>query len=240
MKTLVHSDTKDVRLFASLAAMGFAWEESGAVQGGERTWIFSELSDCGKWKIGDMLKAWRDRSFHEQNGSHPFHHIKAAMASNLVFRSMFRDGGGFHQVRRGDALLAMESDTLPSETFNPRSTPDLEFAAALCAVGFEIRRCGNRGRLTLLGASERSTTLPWTWEQVHGWWRDENFTAANGQHVFAYVKAAVVTYAAALASIHHDRPLVKWSPPGSVGFAYIHPDCSSETEEKVAGWLSGS
>jgi hypothetical protein len=239
MKAFVHTETKDVRLFSALAAMGFAWTESGAVEGGDRAWLFSQSSDCGKWNLGAMLKAWNNPSFHDKNPSHPFHHVKVALASDMALRRMFREGGGFRQVQRGEALATIGADQTPEESFNIHATPDVAFSAALSSAGFTLTRCGNRGRLGLIGASEASTTKPWTHQQVQEWWNDKGFCRDNPQHTFAYIKAALVTYVSAVGAIRRDKPLVRWSPPGSTGFAYIHPDCSQQTEGLVAGWLRG-
>ena len=240
MKCFVKSKTSDVRLFSALAAMGFAWTESGAVEGGDRTWIFSQVSDCGNWKIGTMLYAWRDKNFHLKNGDHSFHFIKAAMASDMAFRKHFKHGTGFRQEVRGKALVAVQSEETPEEEFNPRATVEVEEAAAYSAAGFRVKRCGWKGRAGVLGIGERSETMPWTYQQVRAWWIDKDFVSKNPQHPFAYIVAALATHQAAVRSIQRDRPLVKWKPKDAVGFAYIHPNCSAETEAKVAGWLSGN
>jgi hypothetical protein len=84
---------------------------------------------------------------------------------------------------------------------------------------------------------EKSLSRNYSFAEVEYWWKWQEFENKNPQHPFAYAKAAAITYRAAIDAIRKDRPLVKWRPKGGVGVAYIHPNCSSKTEEKVSKWF---
>jgi len=240
MPQLIQSSTKDVRLFAAVASMGIPWDnQSGAVTHGERVWLFGDVSDCGKWTIKNLLAWWRQADFHTFNPDHPFTVVKACMASGAGLKKYITRGGGFRQRKTGDSFVIEhieDGNTMPPTL---RSTDDTSFASALSAVGFDVWPVEAPGSRRLFGISERSTTRGYEYSHARAWWLDKTFEQHNGQHPFAYAKAVAITYAAAVDAIIHDRPLVKWSPKGSIGTAYIHPDCSSETEEIIASKLAG-
>lgn len=242
MSCYIHSDTRDSRLFSAIAAMGIAWKESGAIERGERTWTFEETSDCGLWKIGKLLAWWRDANFHEANPNHCFHVVKSVMATDKGLRQAFKKGLGFRQVRRGGSLVVLAgSDETPRSDEKVRCTTESGFAAVASAVGFELAEGAKQGGFRVITIGERSVTRPYlSYEQILAWWNDSGFEAKNPQHEFAYAKATAITYEAAMRAICSDRPLVKWSPEGAIGSAYIHPDCNSATEEKVGNWLKGN
>lgn len=240
MPQMIQAKTKDVRLFSAIVAMGIPWEmEAGSVAGGERAWLFGDVSDCGKWKLPELLSWWRDSTFHTKNPRHPFNVVKSCMGSDKGLRAAVKDHCGFRQRKVGDSFtidaIGMEGD----RDFSPRSTPDIAFAAALSSVGFEVTEGPSIGQQRIFAISERSVSMGYTHAEAMHWWNDAKFTENNNQHPFAYAKAVAITYRAAVDAIKRERPLVKWSPPGSIGFAYIHPDCSTKTEEKVGGWLKG-
>jgi hypothetical protein len=232
--------TRDVRLFASIAAMGIEWSESGAVEGGDRAWLFEETSDCGLWSLRDLLSWWQDSAFHVKHGDHPFHAVKATMASDKSLRSAFRNHTSFRQERKGSAMVIVPSaeervDAVAGST----PTMDTAFAAAAAAVGFPVTDAKSEGRIRVMEIGPRSVTRDYTFAMIDLAWKQNAFEANNPQHPFAYAKAVAITYMSAIKGIKKDKPLVRWSPDGSVGEAYIHPDCSSETEAEIASCLKG-
>lgn len=242
MDSYINSRTKDVRLFASIAAMGIPWQpgDCAAVDGGQRVWIFGERSDCGNWELSALLRWWHDSSLHTKEPGNAFHVVKATMASDKGLRDAFRSHTSFWQQRRGKAniIIAGEPSEPPAEA-GPHATDDSLFAAAASACGFVVTDAKAKGTRRVVGLSDKSQTFPYTLREITAWWHDKDFERQNGQHPFAYAKAAAKTYDAAIRAIKTDRPLVRWQPKGSVGMAFIHPDCSKQTEEKVAGWLKG-
>ena len=238
---LVHSRTGDVRLFSALASMGMAWTEAGAFEQGDRAWKFSDLSDCGKWQLKDLLRAWHDKSFHLTNPDHPFNYVKVAMASDLACRKSCKFGGSVTQEHRGKCRILIH---VPEEIENrPKKNAlvDTREAAAYSACGFDVWDSGSIGSMKAfsVGGSAFIAGRQPTFEEVKGWWMDKQFVKNNPQHPFAYVKAVLGTYKSAVHAVKTDTPLVLWSPPGSTGVARINPKCSAETEAKVAGWLRG-
>lgn len=236
---MIQAKTKDVRLFAAIVAMGIPWqEETCSVSGGERVWLFGDVSDCGKWKIKDLLVWWRDNKFHIQNPNHPFNVVKSVMASDRGVKLALSSHKGISQRLTGSSRVIEPIDA-PSSYVTPlRAIDDTSFISALSGYGFEIGECRNVGNIRLFSTSPLTQFDGSTYDSALTWWRDASFEKNNPQHPFAYAKSVAVTYSAAVDAIRKERPLVKWSPKGSVGFAYIHPDCSSETEEKVKGWLN--
>lgn len=239
MATMIQAKTKDVRLFAAVVAMGIPWkQETGSISGGERAWLFGEVSDCGKWKIKDLLKWWRDSKFHHSNPTHPFNIVKSVMASDRGVKSAITAHKGIVQRSTGLSMVIEPSDGTSSYASPLRANDDVSLISALSGYGFEIKECQNVGTIRLFSASEKTQFDGSTYEAAISWWRDASFEKNNPQHPFAYAKSASITYSAAVEAIRKERPLIKWSPKGATGFAYIHPDCSSVTEKKVSGWLN--
>jgi len=243
MPHLIQSSTKDVRLFAAIAAMGIPWEQesggSAAVSQGERVWLFGNISDCGKWTIKDLLAWWRQADFHMQNPDHPFTVVKACMASGAGLKRYITRGGGIRQRKVGGSFIIeqIEGDSATLPTL--RSTDDTSFVAALSAVGFDAWTTTAPASRRIFGIGERSLSRGYEYAHARTWWMDKAFEGHNPQHPFAYAKAVAITYNSAVDAIVRDRPLVRWSPKGSHGVAYIHPDCSTETEEIIARKLAG-
>lgn len=238
MKAFVESKTSDVRLFASVTAMGIPWdEESGSVHGGDRVWLLGEVSDCGKWKLKELLAWWHDAKFHIKNPKHPFHVVKSVMASDMSIRKALKSGQGITQEARGDSFIVSPSPE--DKKGKGHATMDVSFAAAASGVGFKVQGGESVGRRRALVLSDASSTYGYTWAQIDAWWKDKTFEQNNGQHPFAYAKAAAINYTSSIKAIHSERPLVRWQPKGSIGICFIHPDCSSETEARFARALSG-
>ena len=243
MKCTIHgSSTHDARLFSAIAAMGLPWTEgdSAEVEGGDRVWLFGEVSDCGLWKIGELLAWWRDREFHVKNPAHPFHVVKSVMASDRGMREAFRNHTGYRQVKRGDSFITLSCDeSFSGKPSKGNASTDTAFLASASAVGFNVTEGASQGNTRVSIISDRSETYPYSFKEIETWWRDETFEGRNPQHPYAYAKAVAITYLAAIDAIKKDRPLVKWKPDGCVGKAFIHPDCDSETEEKISNMLKG-
>ena len=239
MQHLVQSSTKDVRLFSAVVAMGIPYEEQvGAVQGKDRVWLFGEVSDCGKWKLKDLLSWWGQRDFHTKNPRHPFSVVKACMASGVGLKRYLANGGGIQQRKVGSSYVIEQTDQAKEVPATSRATDETNYTAALSAVGFGVDVCQSTGHRRIFAIGERSETYGYDYGQTRAWWLDKTFEETNGQHPFAYAKAVSLTYSNAVAAVISDRPLVMWRPKGSYGTAFIHPDCSSKTEEQVAGWLN--
>lgn len=238
MSHYLRSDTRDVRLFAAVSAMGVPWTEAASVDGAARTWTFGDVSDCGRWKIGELIRWWKDGRFHVNNGDHPFHVVKCVMLSDKGLRESFRNGSGFRQEAKGKCRV-IKPAAVPEAGVADHTTHDASFAAALSATGFEVRPAGSVGTTRVMGVADWSTSFGYTWADALRWWRDETFERDNGQHPFAYAKAAAVTYRAAIDAIKKERPLVRWQPKDAIGWTYIHPDCPKETEEYFAKKMQG-
>ena len=119
-----------------------------------------------------------------------------------------------------------------------RASNDASLVSSLSGYGFEIKESKPIGQTRFFAASEFTSFDGTSYDSVISFWRDASFERNNPQHPFAYAKSASITYSAAVEAIRAERPLIRWKPSGSVGFAYIHPDCSSKTEQKVGNWLN--
>ena len=62
-------------------------------------------------------------------------------------------------------------------------------------------------------------------------WRDAQFHVRNPEHPFAYVKIALANRRTIQNAVKTDRQLVPIRKGDSI--AFLHPDCSSETERKI-------
>lgn len=238
MNVMIHTSTRDVRLFAALSSMGIPWNgEAAAVDEKERVWNIGEVSDCGKWKTSELLKWWKDSFFYANNPAHPFQVVKACMASGFAIKRYIKLGGGIMQRRAGDSFVIEHVSDGTELGATSRATDDVLFACVLSAVGFRVWACKSPSARRLFGIGETSETRGYTFEQVRHWWLDKGFVDANGQHPFAYAKAVARNYHGAVDAMMKDRALVEWRPPGSIGRAFIHPDCSSYTESVIAAKL---
>jgi hypothetical protein len=238
---LIHgSNTSDIRLVAALGAMGITCDESsgsasGAVQtrsGINRVWNLSTVSNCGLWKLKDLQNWWRDRQFHIANPDHPFNRVKCAMASSKAFSECLIHNKGIGQEMRGDSLIARVMDFPVIVKADPtlHKTDDFTKCAAFLAMGIpasEIEPNGSH-RMMQIGNLSRSGAQ---YAALNIAWNDSQFHITNPQHPFSYIKAALWNHRFLVTAIKQDKPLVEISRGES--FAYLHPDCSSITEEKI-------
>ena len=195
MATMIQAKTKDVRLFASIVAMGIPWkEETCSVAGGERAWLFGDVSDCGKWKIRDLLVWWRDAKFHLTNPKHPFNVIKSVMASDKGIKAAINSHKGITQRSTGASKVIEPIDCVSSYERPFRAIDDTSFISALSGYGFEFKECRSVGNIRLFSASELTQFDGSSYESALAWWRDASFEKNNPQHPFAYAKSAAVTY----------------------------------------------
>jgi len=238
MQQMIHADTKDARLFAAISSMGFHYKETIAQEKGERVWTFTTgVSDCGKWKLGDLLKWWRDKDFHVADPSHPFHVVKCAMASNRGIFAAIRQGGGIWQRQVGMSRIIEQGGGIEAKSVaGHHVTRASSFAAAASAVGFEVAQEPYASDIIIFRIGD-SFGHPFTRDEICRWWGDDGFVAANPQHPFAYAKACMQTYENVVTAIRKADELVKWKPKNTHGHAWINPKCSSETEAQVAQWL---
>jgi len=244
MSTFIHgNNTSDIRLVAALGAMGIGCDEQnagGALQtrnGIVRTWNLSAVSNCGLWKLGELIKWWRDREFHVANPSHPFNRVKCAMASCKAYSEALSKHVGFGSARRGSSFIATVLESPWTVPANPLSHPTDDFskAAAFLAMGFEVSELPPQGSHRLAQIANTA----WTgceYSAMETAWNDNRYHNNNPQQAFAYVKAALWNYQHLVAAIKNDKPLVDISRGES--FAYLHPDCSSRTEQEILSQFS--
>lgn len=238
MNLMIQSSTRDVRLFAALSSMGIPWTHgTAAVENKDRVWQFGETSDCGKWKTKDLLKWWRDSDFPALNPDHPFQVVKSCMASGHGIKQYVKQGGGIIQRPSGGSFVMTRIEECNELGATSRASDESHFVASLSAVGFRVWACKSTGFRRIFGIGATSETRGYTFEQARAWWLDKAFIELNNQHPFAYAKAAALNYHGAISAMVKDRALVEWRPPGSIGKAYIHPDCGSETEQQISARL---
>ena len=241
MSAFIHgNNTSDIRLVAALGAMGINCDQSsgsgtGALQtrsGVVRTWNLGEVSNCGKWRLSSLSAWWHERDFHVANPANPFNAVKAAMASSKAMADAFTRHLGITTARRGNSLIAQTSDQPVIVAKNPvfTVTDNLEKIAAFMAVGFEVTEIAPNGSNRLF----QIPTVSINGEQSSKFeiaWNDVRYHETNPQQVFAYVKAALWNHRYLVGAIKADKPLIDISRGES--FAYLHPDCSAETERKI-------
>ena len=241
MSAFVHgNNTSDIRLVAALGAMGINCDQtqgggSGALQtrsGVIRVWNLGEVSNCGKWKLSLLSSWWRERDFHVTNPAHPFTAVKAAMASSKAIADAFTRHLGIFTVRRGNSLIAQTSEQPSITVKNPvfTVTDNMEKIAAFMALGFEVTEIAPNGTNRLFQIPAMSITGEPSGKFEIAW-NDVRYHETNPQQVFAYVKAALWNHRYLVNAIKSDKPLIDISRGES--FAYLHPDCSAETERKI-------
>ena len=78
-------------LAAALAAMGVPLHDKsissvttgdGIAGSGRVTWYFEAQSLCGKHRTAQLVEAWENKAWHEQNPEHPFAYIKCAFENH--------------------------------------------------------------------------------------------------------------------------------------------------------------
>lgn len=244
MNSFIHTNnSSDVRLVAAVGAMGILCEPDGsntptlAVAGHNgtvRTWLMSAVSNCGKWKLGDLLSWWRDRQFHETHGDHPFNRVKCAMANKRALSIAIRENKSVTAVRRGKSLIfeVLESTTPAAAPFpGAKITDNLDKVSAFLAMGFECSEVAVPGSRRAFQIPAHVTTGLPTRDVLDVAWSDNSFHLRNPDHDFSYIKAALGNYKYLVGAIKQDKPLVEIRKGES--FAFLHPDCSAETERKI-------
>lgn len=122
------------------------------------------------------------------------------------------------------------------------NTSDANLVAALTAMGIPCDEVPSIGIERQVGQAQgarvwriggASNCGKFTTEALVIAWRDSQFHVKNPQHPFAYVKAALWNRKVIVDAIKKDRPLVQIRKGEQI--AFLHPDCSSETEAKILG-----
>lgn len=120
------------------------------------------------------------------------------------------------------------------------NTSDVNLVAALTAMGVPVDEVPTIGIARQVGQAEGSRV--WRIGSVSNcgkfntsdlvvWWRDNKFHENNRNHPFAYIKAALWNRKMLVDAIKKDRPLVQIRKGDQI--AFLHPDCSSDTERKI-------
>lgn len=240
MSAFIHgSNTSDIRLVAGIGAMGILCDEknaSGAISSNSRTdrvWMLAKDSDCGRWKLSDLIAWWKDRNFHLLNSDHPFNWVKCAMGSGKTLAMAFKSGDAVTQERRGNCLVFIVDPSQPQRPIAARGqflTGDKRLLSALSSAAFRCIEydCGTDRRM--FGPAATSEFGKPLWEFM-GYWNDVNFERSNPHANFAYTKSSVLNYEIILSGVKRDKPLQTIRQGDS--FAYLHPDCSVETEAEI-------
>jgi hypothetical protein len=77
-------ETADLNLVASLLSLGILPNSDNpfvkikTVKGEQYKFFLQESSQCGTYHTGDMIKAWSDPDFANNNPEHPFAYMKCA------------------------------------------------------------------------------------------------------------------------------------------------------------------
>jgi hypothetical protein len=118
IRDISYSDGKDAHttntmLAAALAAMGIEFDEhrpfstatgDGICAGGRVTFYFKERSNCGQFETRQLIKAWEDRTWHEQNPDHPWAYIKCAFENHSRLVDKIKHDTPLGLVRRHKKL----------------------------------------------------------------------------------------------------------------------------------------
>lgn len=117
MEHFIHgTNTSDIRLVSALTAMGILCDDrnaSGALisKGGSvRIWRVSEASNCGKWKTSDLLRWWRDNTFHVTNPQHPFAYVKCALWNHKQLTTAIKTDKPLVLVEKGESFAYLHPD----------------------------------------------------------------------------------------------------------------------------------
>lgn len=121
-----------------------------------------------------------------------------------------------------------------SSFIHGKNTADIRLVAALTAMGVpcdENHATVAAGDTRLWRMGEQSNCGKYKASELIFFWRDSSFHVSNPQHPFAFVKAALWNHKVLVDAVKKDRSLVQIRKGDSV--AFLHPDCSSETERKI-------
>jgi len=109
-------ETSDLSLAAALAALGIQFNTEThfikvSTQSGEQYKFFFEgLSNCGKYKTGEMLKAWNDEQFHHDNPEHPFAFIKCAFKNRDGLLDVVKKSAGLVMLEKNGKVAILSSN----------------------------------------------------------------------------------------------------------------------------------
>ena len=122
-------DTRDSYLAAALMAMGIEPVAGEPVRiitrehlsGGQYQFFFKPVSDCGKFRTRDMLKAWREgEKWPEENPDHPFAIAMAAVWNYRDLLKFIKSKSPYGWVTRGRSVAMLplnSSDDLQEKIF---------------------------------------------------------------------------------------------------------------------------
>lgn len=113
------------------------------------------------------------------------------------------------------------------------NTSDIRLIAAITAMGVPCDDLASAatGSVRVWRMGETSSCGKYRTKDLIVFWRDSKFHENNPDHPFAYIKAALWNHKMLVEAVKGDKPLVKIRRGNSI--AYLHPDCSSETERKI-------
>lgn len=114
------SNASNDMLVAALAALGFEPDPrkpSSIVVGdgikgdGNVTYYFDQVSNCGQYRVSEMIAAWEDESWHERNPEHPFAYIKCALLNLAAIQERNRKDTPLAKIQKGRkfALIGLNS-----------------------------------------------------------------------------------------------------------------------------------
>jgi hypothetical protein len=121
-----------------------------------------------------------------------------------------------------------------SSFIHGKNTADLNLVAALAAMGVpcdEHHPTVSSGDTRLWRMGEVSNCGKYKTAELIVFWRDSQFHIRNPHHPFAFVKVALWNKKIITDAVKKDRQLVQIRKGNSI--AFLHPDCSSETERKI-------
>ena len=239
MITFIHgTNTSDIRLVSALGAMGIECakgaELSSAIRNPDgsivRTWNLSDVSNCGKYQLKELLAWWRDKSFHINNPDHVFTKVKAAMNSGKNYAAALRQGQSIGSVAYGNSLVSNPSSLEIHQRISTLEvTDDFYLCSALLAMGVDVSPIQSNGMLKMMQIGRNGN--PFKIQEFRIAWADANYHLVHSQNAFAYVKCAIENYKKLVNYVKGNKPHLVIKRGESV--AYLHPDCSSETEGKV-------
>lgn len=111
--------TQSLAVAAALASVGIPFNseipfiKSRTTKGETYTFFFTDASACGKYRTGDLMKAWENPAFHEDYPEHPLSFIRCAFANREALLDKTKQDAALVVIEKGGKLAILSENASP-------------------------------------------------------------------------------------------------------------------------------
>jgi hypothetical protein len=111
--------TNDLALAAALAAMGIPFASlpfvhSKSAKGGDSyLFFFKDVSECGKYRTGELSKAWNDAEWHTKNPEHPFSYVLCAFKNREALLDKVKQSAPLVVIEKAGKMAIVSANASP-------------------------------------------------------------------------------------------------------------------------------